>query len=118
MMVIDDVLVTPKLSNTILEGVTRNSILNIARDWGWKVEERTVSVEEVVDALENWKLNEAFGVGTAATIAQISTIGYEGKDYELHAVADREFSNKISTYLEDYKRGRVEDKFNYLVKID
>ena len=118
MMVIDDVLVTPKLSNTILEGVTRNSILNIARDWGWKVEERTVSVEEVVDALENGKLNEAFGVGTAATIAQISTIGYEGKDYELPAVADREFSNKISTYLEDYKRGRVEDKFNYLVKID
>lgn len=118
MLVIDGVLVTPKLTNTILEGVTRNSILNIVRDWGLPVEERTISVEEVVQALENKKLQEAFGVGTAATIAQIITIGYEGKDYDLPPVAERKVSNKISAYLEDYKRGRVEDKFNYLVKID
>ncbi len=117
MMVLNGTLVTPKTSNTILAGVTRNSILNIARDWGMNVEERTVSVEELVKAAEDGSLEEAFGVGTAATIAHISTIGYEGKDFTLPAVADRKFSPKMGIFLDDYKRGRHGDKFDYLVEI-
>mgnify|MGYP000583453188 CR=1 FL=1 len=62
-------------------------------------------------------LEEAFGVGTAATIAHISTIGYEGKDFTLPAVADRKFSPKMGIFLDDYKRGRHGDKFDYLVEI-
>lgn len=118
MLVIDGVLVTPKLNDTILKGVTRDSILTIVRDWGVTVEERTISVEEIVKALEAKTLEEAFGVGTAATIAQISTIGYEGKDYELPNVADRKISGKLSKYLEDYKRARVQDKYHFLEVIE
>lgn len=117
MMVMDNTLITPKLTDSILAGVTRDSILTIARDWGTPVEERTLPVEEVVEALKNNRVQEAFGVGTAATIAPIKTIGYNGKDYELPAQEMREFSNKMAKYLEDYKRARVEDKYGYLVPI-
>ncbi|MDF2456664.1 MAG: ilvE, partial [Cytophagaceae bacterium] len=68
MFVIGDTLVTPPLSSSILAGITRDSILTIAREWGVKVEERRVSVEEVVEAHKKGLLKDAFGTGTAATI--------------------------------------------------
>ena len=83
MLVIDGTLVTPPTGTTILNGVTRDSILALARDWGIPVEERRVSVEEIMKAIEAGTLDEAFGAGTAATVAPIAAIGYEGTDYEL-----------------------------------
>src|SRR5690606_34809435 len=62
MFVIDDTLVTPELTDSILPGITRDSVLTLARHWGWKVEERKVSVKEVVEALASGKMQEAFGV--------------------------------------------------------
>jgi branched-chain amino acid aminotransferase len=67
----------------------------LVKSWGWKVEERKVSVKEVVEALQKGTMKEAFGVGTAATIAHIATIGFEGKDYDLPAVETRTWANKI-----------------------
>lgn len=116
--VINDTIITPSEDNdTILKGITKRSLIEIAKDWGYKVEERQVTVEEIVTALENKTLQDAFGAGTAATIAHISVIGYEGKDYELPAVETRQFSNKLKNYLMDYKKGLVEDKFNWLLKV-
>src|SRR5205814_2288647 len=83
MFVIGDTLLTPGLSDTILDGVTRNTVLALARDWGMKVEERKVSIKEVFEAIDNGTLKEVFGCGTAATIAQIIVIGHKGKDYVL-----------------------------------
>jgi len=117
MFVIGDTVVTPALSDSILAGITRNSVLALARDWGMKVEERKVSVKEIITALEAGTVKEAFGVGTAATIAHIELIGYEGKDYVLPAVDKREFSNKVYTALDGIKRGTDEDKFNWVVKM-
>src|SRR5690606_582081 len=97
--------------------ITRKSVLALAREWGMKVEERKVSVEEIMQAIENGTLKEVFGVGTAATIAQIIGIGYNGKDYVLPPVADRKFSNKVDQTLRDIRKGRVEDKFNWMVKV-
>ena len=68
MFVIEDTLVTPALSDSILAGITRDSVLKLARHWGMKVEERKVSVRELVDGLQKGKVKEAFGAGTAATI--------------------------------------------------
>ncbi|MFO7258812.1 MAG: branched-chain amino acid aminotransferase [Bacteroidota bacterium] len=117
MFVIDDTLVTPELTDSILPGITRDSVLTLARHWGWKVEERKVSVKEVVEALASGKMQEAFGVGTAATIAHIEAIGYEGKDYTLPPIAERTFANKLYEELEGIKRGTRPDPFNWMVRM-
>lgn len=116
--VINDTIITPaEDSDTILKGITKRSVLEVAKDWGMKVEERRVRVDEVVEALENGTLQDAFGAGTAATIAPISKIGYNGVDYELPPVESREFSNKMKNYITDLKRGRIEDKFGWLMRV-
>ena len=117
MFVLDGTLITPKLSTSILPGITRDSILTIARDWGMPVEERDIYVQEIVEGIKSGKLTEAFGVGTAATIAHIESIGFEGEDYRLPQIETREFSNKVGSYLNDYKRARVKDKFGWLVQV-
>lgn len=118
MLRIGDTLVTPSLeSNTILPGITRNSILQLAREWGYKLEERKVAVAEVIEALQSGNLTEAFGMGTAATIAPIAKIGFEGKDYDLSDFKEWEFAGRLKKYLEGIKRGEVEDKHGWIVKL-
>ena len=75
MFVINDTLITAPVGDTILNGITRDSVLALANDWGMKVEVRPFSVDELITAIENNVLQEAFGVGTAATIANIELIG-------------------------------------------
>jgi len=117
MFVIDGKLITPALGDTILNGITRDSVLTLARDWGMEVEERKVEVAEVIKAIEEGRLTEAFGAGTAATIAQIELIAYDGKDHQLPAVETREFSNKVLKTLDNIKLGKEEDKFGWLYKV-
>lgn len=117
MFVIDGKLITPALSTSILAGITRDSVLQLARDWGMTVEERKISIDEILEAHANGTLEEAFGCGTAAVIAPIITIGYNGKDYELPAVENRKFSNKVGTELDKIKTGEIADPHNWMVKI-
>lgn len=115
LFLIDDVLVTAPIGDTILDGIIRNSVLTLARDWGVKVEERKISVEEVIDAAKSGRLKEVFGAGTAATIANIATISYDGVDYDLPE--NREFSNKVLTTLDNIRTGRSEDPFGWVHRI-
>ena len=115
--VIDDVLITPALSDSILAGITRQSVLELARQWGMPVEERKISVKELVKAMEEGKVQEAFGAGTAATIAHIELIGYEGKNYQLPPVEKRVFANKVFTELESIKRGKNPDPLGWIYRI-
>jgi len=117
MFVIGDTLITPSLSDSILPGSTRDSVLKLVKSWRWKVEERKITVKEIVDALQNGSLKEAFGVGTAATIAHIATIGYNGKDYDLPAMETRTWANKIYKELESIKLGTTSDSFSWVVKM-
>jgi branched-chain amino acid aminotransferase len=117
MFVIGDTLVTPALSDSILAGITRDSVLKIARSWGMKVEERRIPVSELIDGLKNGKVKEAFGAGTAATIAHIELIGHEGHNYQLPPAEKREFSNKVYKELEGIKRGTKQDPFGWIVKM-
>ena len=117
MFMIDDILLTPALSDTILHGITRDSVLKLARHWGMKVEERRVSVEELVKALKEGRVKEAFGVGTAVTIAHIELIGFEGQDYLLPPVEKRQFGNKVLRELEGIKRGLNADMFGWMYKV-
>ncbi len=117
MFVINGKLVTPSTRDTILKGITRDSVITMAKSWGMEVDERRVSVAEVIEGIQNGSVTEAFGVGTAATIAHIAEIGHEGTVYTLPDVAGRVVSNKILTTLNDIRYGRVADEFgwNYLV---
>jgi branched-chain amino acid aminotransferase len=117
MFVIDETLITPALSDSILAGITRDSVLKLARKWNMRVEERRISVKEVIEAAQNGRLKEAFGAGTAATIAHIELIGYENKDYYLPPVAERKFSNKVYEELEGIKRGNLPDPFGWITKM-
>ena len=118
MFVINDVLITPDPSTgTILYGKTRDSLLTIARDMGIKVEERRVSVEEIINALEAGNLKEAFGTGTAATVAPIKKIGYRQKEFSLE-IKENSISSKLRTELLNIRKGRVKDKYGWIIKID
>ena len=117
MFVVGDTVLTPALSDTILSGITRNSVLTLAKQWGIKVEERKISIREIIAAHGNGTLREAFGVGTAATIAQIIGIGFEGTDYTLPPVDQRKFSNKVDETLRNIRKGKAEDTFNWMMKV-
>ena len=117
MFVIDNKLVTPVSSDTILDGITRRSVVDIAKDWGMDVEIRRVEVREIINALENNKLTEAFGAGTAATIAPIKSIAFENTNYQIQPSNPSHFHVKALQYLTDLKIGKVIDKFDWLVAI-
>lgn len=115
---IDGKLITPsEESDTILRGVTKRSVLDIAKSWGVEVEERKVSVEEVVEGLRNGNVTDAFGAGTAATIAHIAKIGYREEIFELPSIESRTLSNKIKDYLNDLKTGKLADEFGWCLKV-
>lgn len=117
MFIIGDKLITAPTSGTILNGITRDSVLTLARDWGVTVEERPIRVDEIVEAARQNKIQEAFGVGTAATIAQISKIGFEEELFELSEVSGRKFSNRVLATLNEIKTGKTEDKFGWTYKV-
>jgi branched-chain amino acid aminotransferase len=115
--VINGRVVTPALSTSILNGVTRRSILQLAHDWGLPVEERKVSSREVMQALADGQLQEAFGVGTAATIAPIATFGYQGQDYDLPAQAADGFCKRVGVALEAIRTGRAADAHSWMERV-
>ena len=115
--VIDGRVITPALSTSILDGVTRRSVLALARDMGLTVEERKVSSREIIAALQNGTLEEAFGAGTAATIAPMAVIGYEGHDYELPAAGPNAFSKRVGAALDAIRTGEAADPHNWMVAV-
>jgi len=118
MFMINDTLITaPTSTGTILKGITRDSVLTLAREMGIKVEERFLRVAELEDALRSKTLKEAFGTGTAATIAHISKIHISGNDYELPQKDEEAFSNRVLKTLDDIKYGKVEDSHNWIIKL-
>ena len=113
MFVIDGKLVTPSTRDTILDGVTRDSIITLAKEWGMEVEERRVSIAEELEAIENGTCTDAFGAGTAAVIASVADITYNGKTYTLPNPDESVFANKMRKAMDDIKYGRVEDTRNW-----
>ena len=117
MFVIDVTLITPPTGDTILAGITRDSVLTIAKDWKMKVEERKISLDEIIDAHKKGTLQEAFGCGTAATIANIKLIGFEEKDYELPPITEKGFAARVLNELNNIRKGRAADIHNWMYRI-
>jgi branched-chain amino acid aminotransferase len=113
MFVINDTLVTPPLSDSILDGVTRDSLLTIANDLGYKTEERLVSVAELEKEFQNKTITEAFGAGTAAVVAPIQTIHINGIDYHLPRYNSESLLNRIKLKLQNIRAGLEEDTYNW-----
>ncbi len=114
MFVIDGVLVTPNLSETTLDGVTRDSLLAIARHWDMPVAERPVSVAEVISGIQNGRLTEAFGAGTAVVVSPYSLIGFDGVDYHIPAPTEASFAQRVGSYLTDLRTGKTDDSFGWM----
>jgi len=108
---------TPELDGNILDGVTRKSCIDLLRAEGIEVEERKISIDEVMEAHRNGTLADAFGTGTAATIAPILTIGYKGKDFDLPAIANRKVCNFLKASLENIKNARTPDTSGWVMKV-
>ena len=113
MFVIDGALVTPGLSDTILDGITRDSILTIARDAGLTVEERDVTVKEIQEGITSGSVTEAFGVGTAAIVAPIGAISIDGADYTMDVTPDSTMY-RLKKTLNDIRYGRAEDVYGWM----
>jgi branched-chain amino acid aminotransferase len=109
---IGDTLITAPTSDRILDGITRKSIIEIARDQGIKVEIRTISVHEIVAAHNSGSLKEMFGAGTAAVISPIDAFGYQDKDYVLPKMEDA-YASKLKKQITDIQYNRSEDKFGW-----
>jgi branched-chain amino acid aminotransferase len=116
MFVIDGVLQTPPLSGTILNGVTRDSLLTLAQADGMIIDERPISYEELEEAFKTGKKVEAFGVGTAAVIAPIELISIHGRHYHPE-VSETAVFYKLKKSLEAIRTGQADDRFgwNYII---
>jgi len=116
--VIDDKIITPtEEADTILRGTTKKTVLELARQWGIPVEERPVTVAEIINAAKTGKLQDAFGAGTAATIAPIALIGYRDEKITLPALETRTLSLKIKAHLDGVKSGAIEDTMHWVQKV-
>lgn len=113
MFVIDGVLVTPPLSDSILDGVTRDSLLTLAGDLGIPYEARPISLTELENAFRHNTISEAFGAGTAAVVAPIATIHLNGIDYHLPAYNENAVMFRLKNKMEAIRTGKEEDKFGW-----
>jgi branched-chain amino acid aminotransferase len=113
---IDDTLITSPTSDRILDGITRKSIIQLAKDLKINVEERKISVSEVVVAAQSGSLKEMFGTGTAAVISPISGFGYQEKDYELPQL-DKPFAALLKKTITDIQTNKSEDTHGWRVQL-
>ena len=114
MFKIDGKIVTPMLDGSILPGVTRKSCIDILRHWGYEVEERMLSIDELIEAAESGKLEEAWGTGTAAVISPIGELNYLGKAHEVAGNEIGEVSQKLYDTLTGIQWGTIADPFGWI----
>jgi branched-chain amino acid aminotransferase len=114
---IHDELVTPPLGGTILPGVTRDSVLQLAKHWGLNVSERPIAIEEVADGCKNNALKEIFATGTAAVISPVGLICYKGEDFQVADGKTGELSQKLYDELTGIQYGRREDPFGWRLRL-
>lgn len=113
LFVINDKLITAPLSDSILDGVTRDSLLTLAKGLGYKIEERQLSVKELANAFRDKTITEAFGAGTAAVVAPIGVIHIDGMDFHLPVYGKESVSSQLKNKLERIRSGADEDVYGW-----
>ena len=117
MFKIDGKICTPALNGSILPGITRKSILEWLRSQGEEPEERRISVEELIEAAETGKLEEAWGCGTAAVVSPVGHLAYKGKVYEINHNEIGPTVHRLYDALTGIQWGKREDKLGWIVKV-
>ncbi|MCL2344158.1 MAG: branched-chain amino acid aminotransferase [Firmicutes bacterium] len=110
-------IVTPALLGTVLPGITRKSCIELLRGWGYVVEEREISVTELLLAIDSGDLEEAFGTGTAAVISPIGEIAYAGKTHEVSGFQIGELTQKLYDTLTGIQWGTAPDPYGWCVRV-
>ncbi len=110
--------VTPELDGSILNGITRRTVLQVAKDWGVPAVERKISIDEIIKAHEDGTLEEVFGSGTAAVISPVKVLAYKGKEYTIGDGNIGPFAQKMYDYIDKLHTGEVEDKFGFIEVVD
>ncbi len=116
--VLNNVLITPSLEeDTILHGVTRDSILTLAKEKGYAVEERKISIDELLEAYENNNIQDMFGAGTAAVVNPIDGFVYKDKKYSLESI-ERTLSKEMKQEIEGIKSGIIKDTHGWIFEVE
>jgi branched-chain amino acid aminotransferase len=117
--VINNEIITPSLEQgTILAGVTRDTVLTLAKEWGMKISERKVSMDEVIEAYHNGKLQEVFGTGTAAVISPVGHLTFKGQDMLINGGQIGTIAQKLYDTITGIQYGEIEDKYNWNVHLN
>jgi len=111
---IDDVLITPPLEGSILGGVTRQSVIQLAKSWGVKVNERKISIDEVFEKANNGQLREAFGTGTAAVISPVGKIQHKWETITINNNELGPFAKKLYDAITGIQNGKKDDEFGWM----
>ena len=114
---IGDELITPPLHGTILPGVTRNSVLHIARNWEMKVSEQMISLDEVIFALESGLLKEIFAAGTAAVISPVGKLAHRGKTYLINRGKVGPLAQKLYDFIMGIQYGKIKDPYGWMERV-
>jgi len=114
---IDGTVVTPELSGSILDGITRNSVLRLLDHWGVKTEERRISIDEILEAHRSGRLEEAFGTGTAAVVSPVGELVHDGDRLSVGGGGIGPLTSKLYETLTGIQYGRIEDLFGWMTEI-
>lgn len=109
-----DTLVTPALSGSVLSGITRKSVLALAKEWGYKVEERRISIDEVFEASRNGLLTEVFGSGTAAVISPVGLIEHQGETIHIGDGKIGAFAKRLFDEITGIQYGTIADRHGWV----
>ena len=110
-------IVTPMLSGSILPGITRNSVINVCKSWGYEVEERKISVDELIAAQKSGALEEVFGTGTAAVISPVGKLRYKDDVMTINGGDIGPVSQKLYDTITGLQNGTLEDTFGWTVTL-
>lgn len=111
--VFGETLVTSAINGSILQGITRDSIIKIAKHWGLKVEERKISIDEVIAGIQSGTVTEVFGSGTAAVVSPVGVLSYKGIDHQVGNGSVGRYTQKFYDYLTGIQYGKEKDIFGW-----
>ena len=117
MFQVDGTVITPKLTGSVLPGITRKSCIELIRSWGIPVEERLITAQELFDAAQAGKLDEAWGTGTAAVVSPIGEMGWEGKTVTVSGGKIGALTQKLYDTLTGVQWGTLPDEHGWTVKV-
>lgn len=115
--VIGDEIVTPALQGSILPGITRKSCIEILKSWGYNVNERPLTIDEVIAAADNGSLKEMFGTGTAAVVSPVGQLTYKDQEITIGANKIGAITQKLYDALTAIQLGKAEDQFGWIEKL-